>query len=371
MLPTTVNALFILIGSLAGLLLRRGINEKLKLAILNAMGLSAFGIGIHSLVNGMDHSGYPVLFIVSLALGALIGNWIDFSERLEKLVARFQGKGSSGTFSLDGLITAFLIFCVGPLAILGPIKSALENDGTLIYTNAVLDLVTSAILAASFGKSVIFASPILFIWQGAIYVSALLFMKDTSPELLNELSLTGGFLIMATGLSILKIKDLKVINLLPALAVPPLFFAAKALDALMSGKRVKANEELPPLDVIVRNSTIYIPPSRLLVDRAMRIIESRGTKGLRAADVAKHLGVSPSLLNLRFQQARNCSLRDTLIAARLGEVMRLLKTSDYPVSQIAKMSGFSSSTVLNHLFKRKLGISPDRWRKAQRTPPNH
>ena len=91
--------------------------------------------------------------------------------------------------------------------------------------------ITSAILAASFGKSVIFASPILFLWQGAIYVSALLFMKDTSPELLNELSLTGGFLIMATGLSILKSKDLKVINLLPALAVPPLFFAARALFA--------------------------------------------------------------------------------------------------------------------------------------------
>lgn len=140
MLPTTVNALFILIGSLAGLLLRRGINEKLKLAILDAMGLSAFGIGIHSLVNGMDQSGYPVLFIVSLAIGALIGNWIDFGLRLERLVARFQSKGSAGTFSLDGLITAFLIFCVGPLAILGPIKSALENDGTLIYTNAVLDL---------------------------------------------------------------------------------------------------------------------------------------------------------------------------------------------------------------------------------------
>lgn len=92
MLPTTVNALFILIGSLAGLLLRRGINEKLKLAILDAMGLSAFGIGIHSLVNGMDQSGYPVLFIVSLAIGALIGNWIDFGLRLERLVARFQSK---------------------------------------------------------------------------------------------------------------------------------------------------------------------------------------------------------------------------------------------------------------------------------------
>ena len=133
MLPTTVNALFILIGSLAGLLLRRGISEKLKLAILDAMGLSAFGIGIHSLVNGMDQSGYPVLFIVSLAIGALIGNWIDFKSRLEKLVARFQGNGSGGSFSLDGLITAFLIFCVGPLAILGPIKSALEELGSSDY----------------------------------------------------------------------------------------------------------------------------------------------------------------------------------------------------------------------------------------------
>jgi len=142
--------------------------------------------------------------------------------------------------------------------------------------------------------------------------------------------------------------------------------AAKALDALMAGKRVRPLEELPPLDVIVRNSTTNLPPARLLVDRAMRIIEDNKAKGIRVTDIARQLGVSPSLLKLRFHQTRNCSLRDTLIATRLDEVTRLLKTSDYPVDQIARMCGFSSPVVLNHLFKKKFGISPGGWRTTHR-----
>ena len=141
------------------------------------------------------------------------------------------------------------------------------------------------------------------------------------------------------------------------------YSAAKALDALMTGKRTRANEELPPLDVIVRSSTTYLPPARLLVDRAMRIIKDHGQKGIHVTDIARQLGVSASLLKLRFHQAQNCSLRDALITNRLGEVTRLLKTSDYPVGQIAKMCGFSSAVVLNHLFKKKFGTSPSRWRR--------
>ena len=147
------------------------------------------------------------------------------------------------------------------------------------------------------------------------------------------------------------------------------YSAAKALDALMAGKRVKTNEELPPIDVIARNSTTHLPPARLLVDRAVRIIEDNGPKGIRVTDIARQLGVSTSLLKLRFQQTRNCSLRDTLITTRLNEVTRLLKTSDYPVSQIARMCGFSSPVILNHLFKRKFGTSPGKWRKIQRPSP--
>ena len=144
------------------------------------------------------------------------------------------------------------------------------------------------------------------------------------------------------------------------------YSAAKALDALMAGTRIRTNEELPPLDVIVRSSTTYIPPARLLVDRAMRIIENHGPKGIRVTDIAQKLGVSTSLLKLRFHQSRDCSLRDTLITTRLDEVTRLLKTSNYPVGQIAKMCGYSSSAVLNHLFKKKFGTSPGRWRKSRR-----
>ena len=144
------------------------------------------------------------------------------------------------------------------------------------------------------------------------------------------------------------------------------YSAAKALDALMAGTRIRTNEELPPLDVIVRSSTTYIPPARLLVDRAMRIIENHGPKGIRVTDIAQKLGVSTSLLKLRFHQSRNCSLRDTLITTRLDEVTRLLKTSNYPVGQIAKMCGYSSSAVLNHLFKKKFGTSPGRWRKSRK-----
>ena len=82
------------------------------------------------------------------------------------------------------------------------------------------------------------------------------------------------------------------------------------------------------------------------------------------ADIARQLGVSASLLKLRFHQTRKCSLRDTLVTTRLDEVKRLLTTSDYPVGQIAKMCGFSSSVVLNHLFKKKFGTSPGKWRRA-------
>ena len=141
------------------------------------------------------------------------------------------------------------------------------------------------------------------------------------------------------------------------------FAAAKALNALMDGKKIRENEELSPLDIIVRNSTTCLPPPRLLVDRAQRLIDEHIKDGLHVSDIAQRLGVSPSLLKLRFRQVQNRSPRDTLVASRLGKVCRLLKTTSYPVSNIAKMCGFSSSVVLNHIFNKKFGTSPGKWRK--------
>jgi AraC-like DNA-binding protein len=144
------------------------------------------------------------------------------------------------------------------------------------------------------------------------------------------------------------------------------FCAAKTLDALMTGKGVQKNIELPPLDVIVRNSTAYISSSRLLVERAMRIIKDHENRRINVTDIARQLGVSTSLLKLRFQQIHKCSLRDILISTRLNKVTELLKTSDYQIGGIAKMCGFSSAVVLNHLFKKKFGMSPSIWRSINK-----
>lgn len=127
-----------------GSILKKGIKEKYTDCLMNAMGLAAAGIGINSIVQNMPNSKYPVLFIVSLALGSLLGNVIDLDGKLGSLASK-KGKSDLG----KGLSTAVLLFCIGSLSILGPINSALNNDHTYLFTNATLDLVTSTVLSST------------------------------------------------------------------------------------------------------------------------------------------------------------------------------------------------------------------------------
>lgn len=219
MIGTIVNTATILTGSIIGSLLKKGIKEKYTKCLMNAMGLAATGIGINSVVQNMPNSKYPVLFIVSIAIGSLLGNMIDLDKRFNSLTEK---KGKS---ELDkGLSTAILLFCIGSLSILGPINSALNNDHTYLFTNATLDFVTSMVLASTYGIGIALAAPVLFLWQGSIYLLAKFLGGFMSPELMCEISVVGGFLIASSGLAILEIKNLKTLNLLPALLIPPVWF---------------------------------------------------------------------------------------------------------------------------------------------------
>lgn len=120
-----------------------------------------------------------------------------------------------------------MIFCIGTLSILGPIESALNGNNTFLYTNATLDFITSIVLASAYGYGIMLAAAVLFLWQGSLYVGAISLSGFLQGALLNELSLIGGILIAASGLSILQIKDCKTLNLLPSLLVPVLFFLIK------------------------------------------------------------------------------------------------------------------------------------------------
>lgn len=222
MLGTLVNTATILAGSVVGTLLKKGINAKYQQALFNAMGLAATMLGINSTVTNMPKSNYPVLFIISLALGSLLGYILDLQKQFDNLIDRFKGEKSGSSLS-EGLSTGILLYCIGTLSILGPVQSALQGDNTYLFTNATLDFVTSMALASTYGIGMALAAPVLFLWQGSIYLLTLLCGSVITADIMTELSIVGGILITSSGLSILKIKNLYPLNLLPSLFIPVIY----------------------------------------------------------------------------------------------------------------------------------------------------
>ena len=152
MIGTLFNTCMILVGSIVGSLLKKGLKEKQQRVLFDAMGLAAAGIGINAIVNNMPDSQYPVLFIVSLAVGSIIGTSLEIDAKFQHIV---DARGGSGLG--QGLSTAILLFCIGTLSILGPIQSAIYGDETFLFTNGTLDLVTSMVLASTYGIGIAIA----------------------------------------------------------------------------------------------------------------------------------------------------------------------------------------------------------------------
>lgn len=228
MLGTIVNTTTILAGSIIGSAVKKGINEKYQNALFTAMGLAATAIGVNAVVGNMPKSAYPVLFILSLAVGSLLGTILDLEGRFQRLTGKLS-KTNLG----EGLGTGILLYCIGTLSILGPVMSAVYGDNTYLFTNATLDFVTAMVLASAYGIGMTLAAPVLFCWQGLIYLTArYLSASFFSEDLLAELSVVGGILIAASGIGILKIKDCKTMNLLPSLLVPIVFFIGKGIFGL-------------------------------------------------------------------------------------------------------------------------------------------
>ena len=221
MLGTIVNVGCILSGSIIGSFVSRGINEKYKTALFDALGLATVGLGVNAFVSNMPKSEYPVLFIASLAIGTVLGTWLDLNGKFQSLLQKAKG----GSKLAEGLSTAILLFCIGTLSILGPIESRLNGNNTYLFTNATLDFVSSIILSSAYGIGIALAALVLFCWQGSIYAFAGLIAPYMTPQLMAEVSILGGVFLMSSGLGILQIRDCKTLNMLPALLVPPVFFA--------------------------------------------------------------------------------------------------------------------------------------------------
>ena len=228
MIGTIVNTCTIIVGSILGSILNRGIKDEYKEVLYTGLGLASLAIGLNATISNLPKSQYPVLFIVSIAIGGVFGTWLDIDGRFKRLV-NSHSKNGKGNRLGDGLSTAILLYCIGPLSMLGPVISALKGDHTFLFTNATLDFVSSIVFASTYGIGMVLAAPVLFLWQGMFYMIAQISSTAVSDALMAELLIVGGLMITGSGLGLLSLKDCRTLNLLPSLLVPVIWFLIKAL----------------------------------------------------------------------------------------------------------------------------------------------
>lgn len=217
MLGTIVNSLAIIIGSLIGVGLNRGIKDDYKDTIMNGIGLTVVIIGI---MGGIG-SGNIILVISSIVLGSIIGEMIGIEKKLDKLGNQLQNRfGAKDSNFSKGFVTASLVYCVGAMAIVGSLESGIQGDHSTLFAKSVLDGISSVIFSSTLGIGVAFSAIPVFIYQGVMTIASSLIKDLFTPEVINEMSAIGGILIMAIGINILDIKKLKVGNMLPAIIIP-------------------------------------------------------------------------------------------------------------------------------------------------------
>lgn len=226
MLGNYVNAIAIIVGCLLGLLIHRGLKEKYKKIMMQAIGLSVILIGATIALGGLlDPDSEAVLFIISLVIGGIIGEMLAIDKALDRFGAMLQDKfGSEENNIAQGFITASLIFCVGTMAIIGSLESGLRGNHDMLFAKSILDGVTSMVLATTLGIGVIFSAAAVFVYQGAIIVFAGFLEPFLTGQVIREISIIGGILILSIGLGMLEIKKIKTINLLPAVVIPVIYY---------------------------------------------------------------------------------------------------------------------------------------------------
>jgi len=212
---TIINVFSVMAGSLVGVLLHRNIPVRVKSTVFDAIGLFTIFLGV-SMAAKTENVIYLVL---SLLIGALLGEAVRLETLFERAAGKIKTRVGGGDRFTEGLITAFLIFCIGPLTIMGSIEDGLRGDPTLLITKSVLDGFASIALASSFGVGVLFSAIPLFIYQGAITLFAAASQNFFTPQMIGELTAVGGVLILGLGVNLLELKRIKVANLLPALVV--------------------------------------------------------------------------------------------------------------------------------------------------------
>lgn len=216
MIGTLVNTAAVIVGGAIGLLLKKNMPQRITTIYFQAVGLFTLAIGI-SMVVKMDHI---LIVVASMALGSLLGEWLNIEAGAEKLSEYLKKKFRIGSdkFS-EGLITAFLLFCIGSMTILGTIQEGTGGSSDLLFTKSLMDFFSAILLASAFGFGVVISAIPLFIFQAILTLIAMYAGRFFTPEIIQGLTSVGGILLIGLGINILEIKKLRIMNMLPALVV--------------------------------------------------------------------------------------------------------------------------------------------------------
>jgi len=229
LLGTIVNTAAIILGGLFGLVIGNRVRERYKASLMQALGLSVIFVGLKSALGCND----VFLVIASMAVGTLFGEWLNIEKRLEATGQWAHRKLAhvKGRFT-EGFVMASLLYCVGSMAVVGALESGLTNMHQTLFAKSILDGVTAVLFASTLGIGVAFAALPVFLYQATITFSAAFLRPYLTPEVITQMSGVGGLLIIAIGISILEIRKLRLGNMLPAIFIPPLYFALKQLTGL-------------------------------------------------------------------------------------------------------------------------------------------
>ena len=218
-----VNVITVLVGSFIGLLLKKGIPERVSTAVMTGLGACTLYIGIQGSLCGEN----VLIVIASVVLGVITGTLLNIDGTINKIAQsvekKFKKDGKNVSVA-EGLVTATLLFCVGSMTVTGSINAGLTGDNSLLITKATLDLVSSMMLASSLGIGVMFASVSVLVIQGGLVLLSGLIAPFMSVGAINEMTCTGSILIIMIGTNLMGITKIKVADCLPAILFAPVIY---------------------------------------------------------------------------------------------------------------------------------------------------
>lgn len=237
---TLVNAAAVIAGSLIGLCIKKGLNDKIQETVTYMLGITTCVIGVNGILStmitvdsatGQLSSSGEILLLVSLAIGAAIGELLRIEDALERLGDRIEKKLGASDFS-KGFVSASLLFCVGAMTIIGSINDGLYHDSTVLYIKSSLDFIAALVMASTMGVGVMFAAVTVLLYQGALSLGAGFLQGVLTGDLRNQVCMVGYAIVLCIGVNFFGKIKIRTGNLVPALLIPVVYNVLMMLKIL-------------------------------------------------------------------------------------------------------------------------------------------